>query len=223
MANKDTASRIFSDFMRERGFPSVGAKSTVATNGVRIIVGGDLGCDDADGQILTVMQAMPREQDARNGLAALIVLFPATPELTECSFEGQMWDRLQALHDRDSADFVWDWRISSDPSSANFGVSIGGAGFHVAGLHPGARRIARRAPMAAIVFDPHAQFRALKSVGTSAKLRHAVRRRDVAIQGGINPMPAEKHAASVARHNSRRLTRADWAYSLQAGQGVCNV
>ncbi len=214
MATKDTASRIFSDFMWERGFPSVGAKSTLANDGVRIIVGGDLGCDDADGQILTVMQGMPREQSARNGLVALVVLFPATPELTERSFEGQMWGRLQALHDRDSADFVWDWRVSCDPSAANFGV---------AGLHPGASRIARRAPMAAIVFDPHAQFRALKSVGTAAKLRHAVRRRDGTIQGGTNLMPTEQGAASKALQYSGGVLRADWACPFQAGQGVRNV
>lgn len=223
MAIKDTASRIFSDFMRERGFPSVGAKSTLINGDLRIIVAGDLGCDDADGQILTVMQAMPREQSTQNGLVPLVVLFPATPELTERGFEGQMWDRLQALHDRDSADFVWDWRVSSDPSAANFGVSIGGAGFYVAGLHPGATRIARRAPMAAIVFDPHAQFRALKSVGTAAKLRHAVRRRDVATQGGTNPMPVEQGAGSEAREYGGRVMRADGARPFQAGQDVRNA
>lgn len=57
----------------------------------------------------------------------------------------------------------------------------------------------------------------------TARLRHALRRRDVAIQGGINPMPAEKGAASVARLYSGRLRRADWVCPFQVGQDVCNV
>ena len=223
MATSNAAIGIFHDFIRERGFPCVGAKSTLASGGLRIVVAADLGCDSADRQILTALQAMPREQEAKNGLVAVVALFPATPVLSETGFERRMWDRLQALHYGDRADFAWDWRVSSDPVATNFALSIGGAAFYVVGLHPGASRIARRAPMAIIAFNPHAQFRALKSAGTYARLRHVVRRREISIQGDINPMLTEHGVASEARQYSGRAVHADWVCPFQAAAGSRNA
>ena len=223
MATSSAAVGIFFDFIRDHDFPCVGAKSTLARGGLRIIVASDLACDGADQEILSILQGIPREQDARNGLVAVVALFPATPVLSETSFERRLWGRLQALHDADRADFAWNSRISSDPTAADFALSIGGAGFYIVGLHPGASRIARRAPMAIIAFNPHAQFRALKSAGTYARLRQAVRHRDVAIQGDINPMLTDHGTASEAPQYSGRAVTADWECPFQAGERDHNV
>lgn len=218
MAASNAASRAFYKFVRDKGFPCVGAKSALARGGMRIVVAGDLGCDDADEQILATLRALPREQDAKNSLVAAVVLFPATPILSEVGFERCLWGRLQALHDADRAEFAWDGTISSDPTATNFAMSIGGAGFFIVGLHPGASRIARRAPMAIIAFNPHTQFRALKSAGTYARLRCAVRRREISIQGDINPMLADHGRVSEAQQYSGRAVGPDWACPFQAGE-----
>lgn len=203
------AIEAFQDFIRDAEFPCVGAKSALATGGVGIVVAGDLRTDDHDDSLLSALRnASPGNDGA--GLTTTVALFPATPTLSEEAFEYALWDRLQSLHQIDSFDFEWDPRISSNPAAPDFGMSIGGKGFFVVGMHPGASRIARRAPMALLAFNPHAQFDLLKEEGRYGRIQKVVRQRDIAIQGDTNPMLADHGVVSEASQYSGRIVANDW-------------
>jgi FPC/CPF motif-containing protein YcgG len=210
-----TASDTFRGFIRGRDFPCVGAKSALATKGMRIVVAGDLRDREHDALILGALQEMQFEPTL-TGMIATAILFPLTPKLSESMFEKHLWVCLQALHDADLHEFAWDTRVEKDPRSVNFGMSIGGSAFFVVGLHPGSSRVARRAPMAVLAFNPHEQFRRLKRDGEFNRLRHVVRERDMAIQGHTNPMLADHGTASEAAQYSGRAVSSDWACPFAA-------
>jgi FPC/CPF motif-containing protein YcgG len=210
MNSPDSAAGRFRDFIDHRTFPCVAAKSSLATKAMRIVVGGDLRDAPADASILSALgAALPRSMSAPR-LASTVILFPLTPLLTEIAFEQHLWALLQSLHQRDRRDFDWDPVVSSDPDSANFAMSIGGTASFVVGLHPGSSRLARRAPMAAVAFNPHAQFRLLKEQGLYERLRTVVRDRDIVLQGEANPMLADHGEASEAAQYSGREVFAGW-------------
>ena len=72
------------------------------------------------------------------------------------------------------------------------------------GLHPKASRLARRAPFPCIVFNFHDQFEAMREDGKYARLQAAIRARDVALQGDVNPVLASFGDASEAHQYSGR-------------------
>ncbi|RYF38094.1 MAG: YqcI/YcgG family protein, partial [Comamonadaceae bacterium] len=104
----------------------------------------------------------------------------------------------------------WAGDVSDDPEGDDFSFSVGGRAFFVVGLHPGASRLARRAPAPCLVFNFHDQFEALKASGKYATMQDAIRARDVALQGSINPMLARFGEGSEARQYSGRAVSADW-------------
>ena len=65
-------------------------------------------------------------------------------EWDEAAFERALWDRLAAIHAIDRRRYGWDRRVSDDPASPRFSMSVGGKAFYVVGLHPAASRPARR-------------------------------------------------------------------------------
>jgi FPC/CPF motif-containing protein YcgG len=213
--NKDAVG-AFQAFIRDQHFPCVAAKSALAMQGMRIVVADDLSNDHADTRILSALRAAP---ERTMGFVSTVVLFPLTPPLTEIVFETHLWARIQALCDADRFRFAWDPHVSSNPRSDNFAVSIGGTAYFVVGLHPDSSRLARRAPMAALAFNPHAQFRRLKQDGKYQRLRTVVRERDIAIQGDVNPMLAEHGEASEAAQYSGRQVFANWDCPFQSHAG----
>jgi FPC/CPF motif-containing protein YcgG len=210
MSMAEGAIGAFHDFIHHADFPCVAAKSALATDGMRIVVAGDLRDRQADRDILSALRAAPDARESTPDLTTAVILFPRTPPLSEIAFEKHLWALLQSLHEADRGDFGWDPEVSSDPSSADFAISIGGSGYFVVGLHPGSSRLARRAPMAAAAFNPHAQFRRLKREGRYDRLRQAVRDRDVALQGDANPMLADHGDVSEASQYSGRKVLAGW-------------
>jgi FPC/CPF motif-containing protein YcgG len=140
-------------------------------------------------------------------------LFPDTPKLREIAFEKHLWALLQSLHEADCAE--WDPHASKDPKEAKFAMSVGGSAYFIVGLHPGSSRLARRAPMAAVAFNPHEQFRRLKKDGLYARLKEAIRDRDIHLQGKTNPMLAEHGDVSEAAQYSGREVLADWKCPFQ--------
>ena len=203
------AIRAFHDFVRAQSFPCVGAKSALATDGMSVLVAGDLRCASHDLAILAALRALPQEPGAAR-LVSAAILFPATPKFDEAAFERCLWARLQALHEVDRIDFEWDRRVSNEPASPSFGMSLGGEGYFVVGMHPGASRLARRAPCATLVFNPHAQFRRLRAQGRYGRLRDVVRERDSVMQGAPNPMLSDHGTTSEAPQYSGRAVPAGW-------------
>ena len=210
MYSPETAVSTFHAFIQDPKFPCVAAKSALATQGMRVVVGGDLRDGWADAQLLSALRVTPNAPQSTAEFASTVVLFPLTPPLAEIAFEHHLWALLQSLYDADRDEFDWPPDVSSDPRSANFAMSIGGTAYFIVGLHPGSSRMARRSPFAAVAFNPHSQFRRLKEDGLYERLRMVVRQRDIALQGDANPMLADHGEVSEAAQYSGRWVFAGW-------------
>lgn len=201
----------FVAFIEDGRFPCVGAKSALHLNAIEMVEARSI-CDcDSDHDILSALHGFPHSAIYDRKFASLAVLFPATPALTEEEFESALWARLIALQRLDAADFDWDPEVSDDPQSPHFAMSFGGHGYYVVGMHPGASRVARRAPFATLVFNSHAQFRALRRAGLFDAIQHVVRARDTKLQGSTNPMLANHGERSEAAQYSGRNVPSDWS------------
>jgi FPC/CPF motif-containing protein YcgG len=211
--------REFESRIQQPLFPCVGAKSAMAQSGIGFVVGGDLRAPEADGRIVIELQDFARDAASDAVFVSRVVMFPSTPALDEQQFEAALWQRLQAFHAIDSASHDWDPEVSSDPESPHFSMSIGGRGFYVIGLHPDASRTARRFHCAALVFNLHSQFEALRDDGRYDKLRASITERDIAFSGSRNPMLATHGVSSEARQYSGRQVDSDWRCPFTASNG----
>ena len=191
-------------------FPCAGAKAALAQKAISFHTAGDLRDDAGDQTLLARLQAFARDTPPDAVFVTLIALFPGTPLLDERAFEAALWSRLQSMHALDAPRHRWDPSVSSDPASPDFSMSLGGRGFYIVGLHPGASRRARRFGCAALVFNLHSQFEVLRADGRYDKLREAITARDVAFSGSRNPMLAVHGEASEARQYSGRVVGDDW-------------
>ena len=100
--------------------------------------------------------------------------------------------------------------MSSDPQNPWFSFSIGGHAYYIVGLHPRASRLGRRLAHPAIVFNLHAQFAKLSEQGRLEPFKKAIRARDIALQGSVNPMLIDYASGSQARQYSGRAVTPDW-------------
>lgn len=207
----------FMAFIEDGHFPCVGAKSALHMDAIQMVEARSICDGDSDAEILSALHAFPQSEIYSHRFASVAVLFPATPLLTEEAFESALWARLIALQSRDTAD--WDTEVSDDPQSPHFAMSLGGHGYYVVGLHPGASRIARRAPFATLVFNCHAKFRALRQEGLFDGIQHVVRARDTKLQGNTNPMLANHGERSEAAQYSGRSVPSDWACPFKRAAG----
>ena len=147
------------------------------------------------------------EDDAR--LHAFVAVFPSSSYDDEHSFEADLWLQLQRLSDLDPY-AEWDATASDDPSDPGFAFSFAGRALFVVGLHPRSSRRARQFRWPALVFNPHRQFERLRASGRFERLRAAVREREIALQGSLNPNLADFGEQSEARQYSGRATEAGW-------------
>jgi FPC/CPF motif-containing protein YcgG len=210
-------------FVLDDTFPCLGARSAINTGRAHIQSYGRLGDETS-----------PRLQSLCDALAAFSAAYPKPGEspvtcialfdddvCDEQDFERRLWCHLQALHRCDRRDFDWAQGVSSDPASSDFSYSIAGRAFFVVGLHPYASRLARRSPVPCIAFNLHDQFEQLRSSGKYDKMQRAIRARDVALPGGVNPVLTRFGEASEARQYSGREVSADWGCPFHAlGPGV---
>ena len=195
----------------KRNYPCVAARTALAKNQIEFFIATDLRCPAQDADILNkIYEFIARYIKKKTLYSSLVVSFPATPEQEEIAFEGAMWRRLQGLHELDRTHYAWDKKVSSDPASSNFGLSLGGQAFFVVGLHPRASRPARRFESAALVFNLHDQFERLKETGKFAGLQRAIRERDERFSGSVNPMLADYGDASEALQYSGRNVEKKW-------------
>jgi FPC/CPF motif-containing protein YcgG len=206
------AVRQFEARVADRRFPCIGAKSALSHQDLHYVDGGDLRDPAGDAQVLAALHDFVAGAGADTGrvFVSLVALYPATPALDEAGFEAALWARLGALHALDRTQHGWDPSVSADPASPRFSMSFGGRGFYIVGLHPGASRPARRFGSAALVFNLHSQFEALRADGRYDKLREAIVDRDEAFCGSRNPMLALHGEASEARQYSGRLVGPEW-------------
>ena len=169
---------------------------------------GDIRDREAVSASLTSLQRFVDGADPRQAFTSIVLLFPETPSLDEIEFEKVLWHLLSAIAERDPAG--WAPEVSADVKSPLFGFSVHSHPFFIVGMHPNSSRPSRRAPYAALAFNSHVQFEALKSEGTYGALQYKIRQRELERYGAINPMLAEHGVKSEAPQYSGRFVGADW-------------
>ncbi len=204
------------ELIEQQAFPCVGAKSALARHQIELMHAGDLRRRDRDSAITSRLQQAASRWSEQAMFVSLAITFEDTPALDEPDFEQALWKRLQSIQEHDARHHAWDGTVSDDPQSPHFAMSVGGRAFYVIGMHPAASRLARRFRCPVLVFNPHSQFRRLRADGRYARLKQAVRARDVAYSGSANPMLADHGTASEASQYSGRLVDADWTCPFHA-------
>jgi FPC/CPF motif-containing protein YcgG len=130
-------------------------------------------------------------------------------------FDGLLWQRLQALQMLDAQHYNYDKRVDADPSSAKFSFSIKEEAFYIVGLHPASSRLARQFSYPTLVFNPHNQFEHLKETTKYDMMKNAVRKRDVALSGSVNPMLQDFGETSEVFQYSGRKYDESWQCPLK--------
>lgn len=210
----------FLEFVDDGPFPCVGAKAALAHDAISLHELGRLGDRGNDASLLDRLGAFAAMLEAGGPddgpLYSLVALFRGPRDTDERRFEALLWAQLQRLHDLDARrGRHWAGDVSRDPDDPRFSLSLAGHPFFVIGLHPGASRRARRFAWPAIVFNPHRQFERLRADGRYSKMQSAIRQRDVALQGSINPNLADFGEASEARQYSGREAGPAWKCPLR--------
>lgn len=202
----------FHAFIREAGFPCVGAKSALSKGQMRIVVARDITSAWDDLRIYPALLAFAARYRRQPDLfQSFAVVFEGPADLDEEGFERHLWDRIQSLADKDAwLGHPWDGRVAREPDNPHFSLSFAGEAFFVVGLHPHASRPARRFSSPALVFNLHAQFEQLREAGRYEKLRSSILQRDEALAGSVNPMLARHGEVSEARQYSGRVVDEEW-------------
>lgn len=147
--------------------------------------------------------------DPDAGFASFIAGFTGPPITSEKQFETLLWRQLRLVHAFDTQ--AWNPQVASDPASQHFSFSVAGTAFFVVGMHPGASRLAHQAQLPVLAFNLHSQFQRLRDEGRFEGFRDTIRRRDVKLQGSVNPMLANHGEITEARQYSGRAVEDDWA------------
>lgn len=202
----------FSDFIRDKSFPCVGAKSALSKATLNIIVCRTITSAWDDVRMhRKLLEWSYAYQDGPGLFRSLAFVFAEDEGLDEPQFEAHMWDRIQSLADKDAwLEQPYDERVSSDPDDPHFSLSFGGEAFFVVGMHPRASRPARRFDRPVMVFNLHDQFEQLREQQRYEKIRETILSRDVELAGSINPMLARHGEASEAQQYSGRLIKGEW-------------
>lgn len=210
----------FKAFVANPKFPCVGAKSALNRGRMRFGLFDTLSSDDAARHLCEQLADFSGEYPQPGSDPVSYVAMFRDGVANEDEFHQRLWSHLQAMHDIDAADHPWDAAVSSDVHDAQFSFSIASRAFFVVGLHPHASRLARRAPFPCLVFNFHDQFEAMREDGRYARLQDAIRARDIALQGAINPVLARFGEASEAHQYSGRATAGANAPAFQARQAA---
>lgn len=211
----------FHEFVRDPGFPCVGAKAALTRQNMRIHIACDICSAWDDLSILPEITRLAADYRRVPELfQTLIVIFEDDAGLDEAAFEACLWERIQSLADKDALWFGQprDARVSDDPEDPHFSLSHGGEAFFVVGLHPRASRPARRFVRPALVFNLHDQFEQLRAANRYETMRAAILGRDLELAGSMNPMLARHGEGSEARQYSGRAVGEDWQCPY-AGRG----
>jgi FPC/CPF motif-containing protein YcgG len=207
----DVIAAAFGAFVGDARFPCLAGKGTVHRGDHTLRVYDELGSSRAATALAQDLAEFVRRSPADgSGLSAFVAVFrgPALPD--ELAFERRLWRQLRRLHALDDPGSGWDPTVSDDPASPHFSFSFAGRALFVVGMHPSSSRLSRRFRWPTLVFNPRAQFERLRAEGRFERLRAAVRERDVALQGTLNPNLADFGERSEARQYSGRATEPEW-------------
>ena len=207
----ERAEAEFRAFVADARFPCLAAKGVLRSEGFRLRTYGVLGSARSSSHLGRDLAEFVADMPAHGaGLHSFVAVFPRSAPVDEAEFERRLWEQVQRLHEHDAPGVGWDPTVSADPDDPHFAFSFGGRALFVVGIHPASSRLARRFRWPALVFNPHAQFERMRADGRFAPLRAAVREREIALQGTLNPNLADFGERSEARQYSGRAVGAEW-------------
>lgn len=199
----------FRAFVEDVDFPCLAGKGVVHQDALTFGSYDAIGAESSTRRLAEdLSEFVAKYDDDSQGFSAFVAVFDGPVPESEDAFEHLLWLQLQSLSDSDSSQ--WDATVSDDPDDARFAFSFAGRAFFVIGLHPHSSRLARRFSQVAVVFNPHVQFDRLREDGRFYPLREAIRERDIALQGSINPNLTDFGETSEARQYSGRATGDAW-------------
>lgn len=201
-ASNQTLVDEFHSFVSNPQFPCVGAKSALNRDRMKLVVCDELGAVSSADKLCESLERFSADYPEPGQEPVSLVAVFRSAVTDENDFHQKLWRQLQQVHDIDAQNHTWAPSVSDDPAANDFSFSVASRAFFVVGLHPHSSRMARRAPRPTLVFNFHDQFEAMRASGRYAKLQVAIRDRDVALQGHINPVLAHFGDASEARQYS---------------------
>jgi len=205
-----TALAEFDRLLEGDSFPCFMGVTAHRRGQVSHVFAGAMACPADDARLARDIAAFANAQKPEDTFRSLVVHFVGGAPMAEEAFEKLLFRRLQGIHDIDRGEHDWDPAVSDDPDDPAFSMSIGGKGFYVVGLHPGASRPGRRLAHAALVFNLHAQFEFLRQEGRYDRLKSAIIDQDIERNGSSNPMLAVHGSTSEARQYSGRNNTGEW-------------
>lgn len=218
-APEDTALSVHEELrstILRSDFPCLGARASFHRGLYRFGVYSEIGSAASARSVCHDLYEFAHElQDPNAEFATFLAVFLGPRISSESQFEQRLWAHLQLMHGIDAEFFAWDEEVSSDPENPWFSFSIGGHAYYIVGLHHHASRRARRFPYPTLVFNLHSQFALLREHDKLESFKKAIRARDVALQGSVNPMLIESTSGSQARQYSGRAVERDWLCPFQ--------
>lgn len=193
----------FHNFINRSEFPCIGAKASLAKDGLTCMVAGNMACPADDPQILKFLYSSIDQFRSGDGkLYSAVIIFDSPRQMSETQFEQLMWMRLQNLATMDAKEYAYDQRVSPHPLSPDYSFSIKEEAYYIIGLHAGSSRPARRFTYPALVFNPHAQFELMKETTKYQSMQKAIRKKDITLAGSVNPMLTDHGQESEAKQYS---------------------
>ncbi len=223
-AQEQAIIEAYKAYVDKKEFACIAAKAALARQQIQCMVAGHLACPKDDMEILQFIYGFIKEYRTSPDLYhSAAVIFGGPERSNEAQFDEFLWQRLQALSDLDATNFNYDKRVAADPKQSNFSFSLGGEAFYIIGLHSGSSRLTRQFQYPTLVFNPHAQFEQLRQTQKYDNMKAAIRKRDVAYSGSVNPMLQDFGTGSEVFQYSGRQYDAGWECPLKINHaGVTN-
>lgn len=206
-------------YLDKKEFPCIAAKAALARKNIICMVAPHMACPQNDTEILQFLYEFVDEyRESKEIYHSATIIFSGPQIYNEEMFDSLLWQRLQALQKLDAKNYYYDNRVDADPSSTKFSYSIKEEAFYIVGLHPLSSRQARQFKYPALVFNPHDQFEHLKTTSKYDNMKNAVRKRDIALSGSVNPMLMDFGTASEVFQYSGKKYDESWICPLQINQ-----
>lgn len=174
-------------YIRAKSFPCIMAKAVQKVGLFKVVKLNTNICPQNNAEIVMeeLTPFLTKYREKTNRLSSFVLSFKES-KLSFNNFEAYFWSLLASLRSLDKKLFKYDKRVSSNPYDSNYSFSLQEEAFFILMLHPNSPRLARQTT-SSIVFNPHEQFEKLRKSGTYKKIRNLIRKRDISLQGNINP------------------------------------
>lgn len=175
----------------QKNYPCVAAIQSVTQKEYIVATYGQFGSGTHWPQLRAdLLQYLTEQRSAQSPYLSFWAVFTSPYPIpdNEIQFEEKLWHELSLLSSEEDRSVDWSEKDSSDPNDRTFCLSLHGDKLFVVGLHPQSSRVARRFSRPAMVFNAMSQFEQFENGGTYKAMVATIRRRELKLQGSINPM-----------------------------------